>query len=183
MKFLIFTVGKTHSGKTTFARRLQKLLPNTIHIDQDDIALFLKEKYPKLRDLPHSGELKFKINKLLCITALQENFNVVLSSGSINKATRKVITGIAKKESTKSVLVSFAISDDLLLKRISKSEKTTKVLNESKGFVELLTKKQAKLFESPNSREADYFFEIKKVKDADLVIKKLLALYQSSKNG
>ncbi|EVT98089.1 hypothetical protein U365_13840, partial [Bacillus anthracis 9080-G] len=37
-RFVIITVGKTHSGKTTFARELEKEFPHSFVMDQDNQA-------------------------------------------------------------------------------------------------------------------------------------------------
>jgi len=39
------TVGKTHSGKTTFGKRLAKKIKDNILIDTDVIAEFLRDNY------------------------------------------------------------------------------------------------------------------------------------------
>lgn len=52
------TVGKTHSGKSTFARELEKQLDNSIVIDQDNHAEFINTHYLKLR--PVGGPNTFK---------------------------------------------------------------------------------------------------------------------------
>ena len=41
-------VGYTHTGKTTFAKKLVKKYPNMIQLDSDEVAVFTKEKYPLL---------------------------------------------------------------------------------------------------------------------------------------
>ena len=41
-RLVILTVGKTHSGKTTFAKALEKELPNSVVIDQGNHAEFLQ---------------------------------------------------------------------------------------------------------------------------------------------
>jgi Tfp pilus assembly ATPase PilU len=40
-RLVIITVGKTHSGKTTFARALEKELNNSFVMDQDNHAEFI----------------------------------------------------------------------------------------------------------------------------------------------
>ena len=40
-RFVIMTVGKTHSGKTTFAKALEEEMTNSVVIDQDNHAEFL----------------------------------------------------------------------------------------------------------------------------------------------
>lgn len=40
-RFCVMTIGKTHSGKSTFARNLEQMCKNCIVIDQDQQAQFL----------------------------------------------------------------------------------------------------------------------------------------------
>ena len=47
-RLIIMTVGLTHSGKTTFAKTLEKELPNSVVIDQDNHAEFLHTYYQPL---------------------------------------------------------------------------------------------------------------------------------------
>ncbi|WP_242314898.1 AAA family ATPase [Bacillus cereus group sp. BfR-BA-01355] len=42
-RLVIITVGKTHSGKTTFAKELETELPNSFIMDQDNQAESLHE--------------------------------------------------------------------------------------------------------------------------------------------
>ena len=44
-KLVIITVGKTHSGKTTFANDLVKQLNNSFVMDQDNQAEFINTYY------------------------------------------------------------------------------------------------------------------------------------------
>ncbi|WP_318837459.1 ATP-binding protein [Psychrobacillus glaciei] len=44
-RLVIMTVGKTHSGKTTFAKALEEQISNSIVIDQDNHAEFLHTYY------------------------------------------------------------------------------------------------------------------------------------------
>lgn len=48
-KLAIITVGKTHSGKTTFAKALEKELLNSVVIDQDNHAEFLNTYSESMR--------------------------------------------------------------------------------------------------------------------------------------
>ncbi len=47
-RFVIITVGKTHSGKTTFAKALEKELPHSFVMDQDNQAEFINTHYEKI---------------------------------------------------------------------------------------------------------------------------------------
>ena len=55
---VIITVGKTHSGKTTFARALEKQLNNTFVMDQDNHAEFINTNYKNLQPKKGSNTLK-----------------------------------------------------------------------------------------------------------------------------
>lgn len=52
-RLVIFTVGKTHSGKTTFAKELEQHLQNSVVIDRDNHAEFIQTYYKSL--LPKQG--------------------------------------------------------------------------------------------------------------------------------
>ena len=55
-RFVIITVGKTHSGKTTFAKALEKELSHSFVMDQDNQAEFINthyENYSRLKVLIH----------------------------------------------------------------------------------------------------------------------------------
>ena len=43
------TIGKTHSGKSTFAKKLEEHLSNAIVVDQDNHATFVNTYYNKLQ--------------------------------------------------------------------------------------------------------------------------------------
>ncbi len=47
-QFVIMMVGKTHSGKTSFAKELEDRVEQAVMIDQDTHALFLQNNYQKL---------------------------------------------------------------------------------------------------------------------------------------
>ena len=47
-RYLIMCVGHSHSGKTTFARKLKKILKDIVLIDNDEIALFVNQTYPEV---------------------------------------------------------------------------------------------------------------------------------------
>ncbi|WP_420826794.1 hypothetical protein [Chengkuizengella sediminis] len=54
-RLVIMTVGKTHSGKTTFAKALEKEMHNSIVIDQYNHAELLDTYYQTL--LPKQGPI------------------------------------------------------------------------------------------------------------------------------
>jgi deoxyadenosine/deoxycytidine kinase len=48
-RIAVITVGMTHSGKSTFARNLEKELDNSFVLDQDNHAEFINTYYQKLQ--------------------------------------------------------------------------------------------------------------------------------------
>jgi len=48
MQFVVMTVGKTHSGKTTFGMELAKRIKQACVLDADILSEFLKTTYPIL---------------------------------------------------------------------------------------------------------------------------------------
>ncbi len=66
-KYVVMCVGRTHTGKTTFARKLARYLLNATIIDNDEIALFISKAYPaavfspynKIRRTLQEPNLKF----------------------------------------------------------------------------------------------------------------------------
>ena len=71
-RFVIITVGKTHSGKTTFANALEKQLHNSIVIDQDNHAEFINNYYKTL--LPKTGPnaIKYAISNTIVDYAVNQ---------------------------------------------------------------------------------------------------------------
>lgn len=181
---LIMTVGKTHSGKTTFARKINDILPNSVVLESDVISVFLRENFPLIHFSSVNREfgrkfdfekpqLKYAILKTILTFSLENGFRIILSnSNSIKKARAQVIK-LIRSYGTKVIMVYFNIPEEVLLKRIKKAGRSTAVLNSSKNFRELLTKKQRVIFEAPNKDEADYFFEIKREKDIPLILDKI----------
>lgn len=64
-RLVIITVGKTHSGKTTFARVLEEELNNSIVIDQDNHAEFINTYYKELQPKQGPDTLKYAISNLM----------------------------------------------------------------------------------------------------------------------
>ena len=64
-KLVIITVGKTHSGKTTFANALEKQLNNSFVMDQDNHAEFINTYYKNLQPKQGPNTLKHSLSKLI----------------------------------------------------------------------------------------------------------------------
>lgn len=169
MQFVIMTVGKTHSGKTTFGKKIAKKLKRSCVLDSDEIAEFLKDKYSELynKDFSdNSNELApgYYLKKIVYFDiykqALKTKVPIISTSANSTKKIRLEVKRIAKKYGRKFIIIYFNLPEVLLLNRIKESKRSKKCLYHSKNFVDLLINKQSQRFECPVKSEADYFFEI-----------------------
>jgi tRNA uridine 5-carbamoylmethylation protein Kti12 len=69
-RLVVITVGKTHSGKTTFAKELEQYLHNSVVIDRDDQAEFINTYYKTLLPKQGANILKNAISRTIvdCIS-------------------------------------------------------------------------------------------------------------------
>ena len=185
MQYLIMTVGKTHSGKTTFGKSLAKKIKTNCLIDTDEIAEFLKDNYGNLYNgdfLNNSNELApaFFLKKQIAHTifeaAFKTNLLIISTSANSTKNLRKGLVTLSKKNKRRVIMVYFNLAEKTLLERIENSKRSKKCLYHSKNFKDLLLNKQSIRFEEPNKNEADYFFEINKAADDKKVFKEILKL-------
>ncbi len=183
-RFVLLTVGKTHTGKSTFGKEIGSQIPNCVIIETDPIALFLRNTFPKLQalDLEHSGgfsspALKYRVFQTILEFALAQNFNVVMSNSNMYEKGRKGVFDIIKKYPVKTIGLYFNYPEELLLKRIGQAGRSTEVLSVSKNFTELMLNQRTR-FQPPNSSDFDHFFEVTDPADLPRITKEILALYQ-----
>ena len=185
MSFVIMTVGKTHSGKTTFGHKIAKKLKQYCLLDSDILAEFLKEYVPDLyksdfvknsNKISSGYNLKKKILTEIYKHALKTNIPIIITNANSTKEIRKNIYLLSKKEKHKLILVYFDLPEKVLINRIKKSKKSTNCLTESKNFLNLLLNKQAERFEKPNIKEADIFFKITDNNSYQEALKEILKL-------
>lgn len=89
-RLAIITVGKTHSGKTTFAKALEKELANSVIIDQDNHAEFLHTYYQSLLPEHGSNTIKYAITQTIVNYAVHETkCHVILCNSNRNRNDRK----------------------------------------------------------------------------------------------
>lgn len=173
-------VGYTHSGKTTFAKKLIKSLNDTILIDNDEIASFINKKYPSAVFSPYNKikrtfkepNLKFLLSQDIFKFSLRAGLNIIHASGNLGKDARLVITNNAKKYNYKLITVYFNLPRGLIIKRISSTKKGTSAFKSAKSWSEVLVK-QDKYAELPPSQKNTIYFEIKDPKDYQKVLKEL----------
>ncbi|MDB5258891.1 MAG: CRISPR-associated protein Cas2 [Candidatus Taylorbacteria bacterium] len=182
-KYAIMTVGKTHSGKTTFARRLAKELPNFEILEADPIAAFLGNNFPKLKALDKlktnediaDPKLKFILFRDMIAYALKGGLNLVLCNGNLIERMRSDTAAMVRKHSYALIGVYFNYPESLLRERIAASDRSKDVLNLSRSFEEVLDRQNG-VFQLPSPDEFDHFFEVKHPDELPAIEQKLIEL-------
>lgn len=183
-RYVIMLVGYTHSGKTTFAKKITKGVDNLVVIDNDEIADFINQKYPaavfskynKTKRNFKKPNLKFLISQDIFKFSLCAKINILFASGNLGKDVRLIIKNNAKKHNYKLVTVYFNLPRNVILSRIKGTKKSTTCFRKSKTWYEVL-KNQESYAELPPSRGKTNYFEIKNSEDYEktlLELKKLL---------
>ena len=184
-KYVIMCVGYTHSGKTTFARNLEKKVKNIVLIDNDDIATFINGKYPlavfseynKVKRTYKEPNFKFLIFQETFKFCLRAGLNIIHASGNLGNDSRIFIRKNVKKYDYELITVYFNLPKKLLLERIKNTTKDTKAFRSSKKWSEILPRQElySKL---PPSKKNTVYFEIKNGNDCKKVfetLKKILS--------
>lgn len=178
-RLVILTVGKTHSGKTTFAKALEKEMSNSVVIDQDNHAEFLHSFYQTL--LPKQGKntIKYALTQTIVNYAVNDtNCHLILCNSNRNlKGRLKLLEHFHSKGFT-SIIVNFDISEDVLNDRIVKSQRSTTILRTASTFEEVHTRQQDETNKgdviAPIEGEADHLFVIKNTDEVQAVIRKIV---------
>lgn len=175
------TVGTTHSGKTTFAKLLEKRLINSVVIDQDVQGEFLEKHYPSL--LPEEGPkiLKFALSQTIVEFAIHNTDNhIILCNSNRQKQPRLNLIEKFKKEGFQTIIVNFDLPLEILKDRILNSHRDTTILRNVSNYDEVLdiqlkqTKKEG--FIPPNEDEVNHLFTITNETDIQTVIEKIIKL-------
>ncbi len=171
------TVGKTHSGKSTFARELEKQLDNSIVIDQDNHAEFINTHYLKLRPVGGPNTLKYTITRTIVDYAVQyTDRHLILCNSNRNRRGREESLSYFHKLGFESVLVFFDIADEVLHERIGVSERSHKVFRAASSFGEVLSRQIALKEPDPESGEANHFFVIRDSSEVQGIVQKIVKL-------
>ncbi len=82
-RVLVMTVGKTHSGKTTFARALEKMFFNSVVIDQDNHAEFINTYYKTLQPKQGPNTFKHAITQTIVDYAINHsNYHLIICNSN-----------------------------------------------------------------------------------------------------
>lgn len=180
-RLVIITVGKTHSGKTTFARALEKELYNFFVMDQDNHAEFINTYYKNLQPKQGPNTLKHALLKLIVDYAKEHtDLNLIICNSNRSRNGRLyLLEELFNKDEFVRILVHFDISDDVLHKRVIQSGRSTNIFRGAySNFEEVLVRQQAESLKEdvidPVEGEADHLFVIKDSKEVDSVIKEVV---------
>lgn len=181
-RLAIITVGKTHSGKTTFAKELEQQLNNSIVIDQDTHAEFINTYYKLLRPTQGPNTIKYAITNTIVDYAVEmTELHLILSNSNRNTIGRSKLLTYFHDKGFETVLVHFDFPDYILEERVLKSTRSKAIFRTASNFVEVLSRQNEESkqdnISDPIEGEADYFFVIKDPTEVHSVIEKLVALY------
>ncbi|KKZ99353.1 hypothetical protein B4147_3937 [Bacillus wiedmannii] len=182
-RLVIITVGKTHSGKTTFAKELEKKLSHSFVMDQDNQAEFINTYYEKLQ--PNEGPNTFKhgLSKFIVDYAKEHtNLHLIISNSNRSKNGRLyLLNELFPQNEYVRILVHFDVPDDVLYERVARSTRSTNIFRGSySSFKEVLNRQQAESLHKdvvdPIENEADYLFVIRNSKDVNSIIEEIIHL-------
>lgn|GEM_PF-3198259 len=180
----VVMVGKTHSGKSTFARMLEEALPDFAILETDPISVFEREFFPKTASLKGESNgdfteptLTFKFFQTLVDHALFYKQNIILGNSNMWSDGRTRILKKIHSAGYLSVIVFMNLYEKVLFDRVAYAKRPTNVLTTSKNFDELIIKQRDRLT-SPTLDESDYFFEITDVNEIGDVIASISKIIQ-----
>lgn len=176
-------IGKTHSGKTTFASEIKIKKPNVLILEADPIAVFMKEKFPELRetdDQEHNGNfnnisLKYRTFLLFVEFAMSLGRPIVLSNSNMWLKGRKLVLDLSKKFDYKVVGVYFDFLEEVLFERAKISDRSLNVLRTSKDFNDLIINQRTRM-QPPHPAEFDTFFTANSQDDLKTIKENLIKM-------
>ncbi|MEY8749263.1 ATP-binding protein [Alkalicoccobacillus gibsonii] len=178
-RLAIITVGKTHSGKSTFAKKLEDQLEHSFILDQDHHAEFINTYYKILQPTNGPNTLKHAISKLIVDYA--QNYTsldfIVCNANRTKDGRAYLLNELFHKNKYVRILVHFDLDDQILEQRIARSHrKTTIFRGPFTSFEEVLKKQQAESADYPVREEADYLFVIKTDQEVSDVINNIVQI-------
>jgi len=174
-KIVVVTVGKTHSGKTTFAKQLELQLKNTVIIDQDNHASFINAYYKSLCPKEGPNTLKYAVTQTIVdYTVNQTDCHLVLCNSNLARNGRMDVLDYFRRKGFISILVYFNIPDDVLKARVTESQRSKDIFRSASTFGDVLARQQKSEASVPEIGEADHLFVVSRnEEDVPMVIKKI----------
>lgn len=181
-RLVIMTVGKTHSGKTTFAKALEQKLKNAFVMDQDNHAEFINTYYRKLQPEEGPNTLKHDLTKVIVDYAIKyTDYHLIVCNSNRSRSGRlHLLRGLYNPKQFVRILVHFDIPDDILRERVKNSKRSTNIFRFAFDFEEVLERQEADSqsedISVPGEDEADYLFEMKDNAEKKSVINKIVRI-------
>lgn len=179
-RLLVLTVGKTHSGKSTFARLLEKELSNSIVMDQDNHADFINTYYRNLQPKQGPNTLKNAISQLIVDYAKEhtDSHLIICNSNRYKKGRDYLLSKLFPPEEFVRILVHFDILDQVLQARVSETERNTNIFRSASSFEEVLRRQQNEVVTDPTEGESEHLFVIRDSEEVQDVIFKIVEISQ-----
>lgn len=180
-RFIIMMVGKTHSGKTSFAKELEDRVEQAVMIDQDTHALFLQNHYQKLVPKTGPNDLKHAITQTIVdYTVNETDAHLILSNANLNRSSRTRLLNYYLDRGFTSIIVYFDLPESLLRKRIAIGNRDMGILRTSSSFEQVLDRQLRKgKVEEPSADEADHLFVIRELYNVGHVLDKVINTIQN----
>ncbi|CQR56717.1 AAA family ATPase [Paenibacillus sonchi] len=183
-RLVIITVGKTHSGKTTFAQKLEQHLHNSVVIDRDTHAEFINTYYKSMLPKQGANTLKNAISRTIIDYAVHEtDLHLILCNANRGRKGRLDLLEYFQPEGFVRVLVHFDIPDQILEARVAGSQRSTAIFRSASTFEEVLLRQQAETDHgdviAPAEDEADYLFVIKDSSEVPATLQKIVDIAQN----
>lgn len=176
---VIITVGKTHSGKSTFSKELEQQLKNSIVIDQDNHAEFINTYYKSLRPIQGPNTFKYTLTNTIVDYAVQNtDLHLILCNSNRNHYGRTELLTYFHNKGFESILVFFDLPDYILQERVSDSQRSKSIFRIASSFTEVLNRQiaesQNENIADPSEGEANFLFVIKESNNVQSVIQKII---------
>ncbi|SET71195.1 AAA domain-containing protein [Oceanobacillus limi] len=184
-RLVIITVGKTHSGKTTFARALEEKLHDSVVMDQDNHAAFINTYYKTLQPKQGPNTLKHALSKLIVdYTVEHTNFHLIICNSNRSVKDRSyLLEELFPEEDFTRILVHFDIPDDVLQARVEQSNRSTSIFRGAKSFEEVLIRQHANTFRNdvidPKEGEADHLLVVRDSVEVETAIERIVRIAES----
>ncbi|RDI45596.1 ATP-binding protein [Falsibacillus pallidus] len=175
-RLVIITVGKTHSGKTTFAKELEKKLANGVVIDQDNHAQFIQTHYQSLVPNQGANTLKHAVSRLIVDYAKEHSeCDFIICNSNLSRTDREyLLNELFDRQKFVRILVHFDLPVEVLNERVASTKRSTNIFrDDSISFEQLL---QSQREEVPVEGEAEYLFTINNCEEVNRVMEEILAV-------
>lgn len=176
-RLMIMTVGKTHSGKTTFAKELESILQQAVVIDQDNHAEFINKHYKKLRPKEGPNTLKFTVtNAIVEYATEQSNFHLILSNSNLYKPARLNVLRYFHEKGFMIIIVYFELPIEILKERVEKTQRSKAIFRSASSFMEVLESQEKTKPDEPTKDEVNHLFVIKSPDEITEIIQQIKAI-------